>query len=183
MMSDPRPVVNDAHRFAPAAPDESLVYGACAPGWHTAVDRDTAVSQWLAVMHEHGIERVCCLLTGRRLDDESGIVDQYRSSFGDEAVTHVPVPDRRLVDAQTLRRDIIPFLDSAVADRAPVVVHCLDGLGRTGVVLAAWLVHDRGVTPHEAIETVQDTGRQPIAPTDRSTATRRDVLSLLDRLD
>jgi hypothetical protein len=40
-------------------------------------------------------------------------------------------------------------------------VHCSGGVGRTGHILAAWLVAGRGFTHQEAIATVQKTGRNP----------------------
>ena len=39
------------------------------------------------------------------------------------------------------------------------VIHCWGGNGRTGHVLAAWLVAARGLSPIEAIEAVEATGR------------------------
>lgn len=175
-------MADDAHRFAPAAPDEEVVYGACCPGWHSAASHETAVDQWLAFLREAGIERVCCLLTGRQLDARDLNVGRYRDAFGAEKVRHAPVPDRRLVGVETLRADVLPFLDSAADTDEPVVVHCLTGIGRTGHALAAWLVHGRGYDPRGAVETVREMGRDPLEPVDRGNATRRDLLDSLDRL-
>lgn len=41
------------------------------------------------------------------------------------------------------------------------MVHCYGGIGRTGHVLAAWLVAQRGFSNKTAIETVRETGRNP----------------------
>ena len=181
-MSDLRPLVNDAHRFAPAAPDDSLVYGACCPGWHSAAAHETAIDQWLSFMDDQGIERVCCLLPGRQLDSHGANVSRYRDAFGDDAVEHVPIPDLHLADGETLREDILPFLDDAVAAEEPVVVHSLAGIGRTGQVLAAWLVHGRGYHPPEAIDTVRQMGRDPMEPIEEGTATRLELLDVLESL-
>jgi len=169
----------DAHRFAPAAPDEDVVYGACCPGWHSAASHEEAIDQWLDHMQDAGIERVCCLLTGRQLDAHDANIGRYREAFGAEKVCHAPVPDHRLADVGTLRGDILPFLDEAVAAEEPVVVHCLAGIGRTGHVLAAWLVYGRGYTLHDAIETVREVGRDPLAPVEHGNATRQDLLDSL----
>jgi protein-tyrosine phosphatase len=172
----------DAHRFAPAAPGEEFVFGACAPGWHAGGDHATALRAWLDTLDRAGIERVVCLVPGRRLDADDHNVGRYRETFGAEHVLHAPVPDHRLVDAALLEADVLPFLDRAVEERSPVVVHCLTGLGRTGQVLAAWLVHGRDYPPHEAVRTVREMGREPREPVTRGNATDGDLLALLDGL-
>lgn len=178
-MSDTDPMLGDAHRFAPAAPEEEVVYGACSPGWHSAGPRERAIEQWISFMQDVGIERVCCLLTGEQLDASDTTVGRYRDAFGSENVRHTPVPDHRLADIDTLRDDILPFLDAAVEADEPVVVHGLAGIGRTGHVLAAWLVYGRDYTPERAIETVQTVGRDPFEPVEREGATRQDLLDQL----
>ncbi len=160
-MGDSPTVVNDAHRFAPAAPEESHVYGSCAPGWHSAADHSTAVDEWIRSMRDRGIERVCCLLSGTDLDDREGNVQRYRRAFGEDNVLHAPVADHHLVEPATLEDEILPFLAESVDSDSPVVVHCLAGIGRTGQVLAAWLVAHRDYEPREAVDAVRETGRDP----------------------
>lgn len=175
-------MVADAHRFAPAAPDEDVVYGACCPGWHSAGSHEQAIDQWIAFMRDADIERVCCLLTGRQLTAHGANICRYQDTFGSANVQHAPIPDHHLADAETLQRDILPFLADADAADEPVVVHCLAGIGRTGHVLAAWLVYGRGYDPFHAIETVHDVGRDPFEPVAHGNATRQDVLDLLGDL-
>lgn len=178
-MSNSGPMVADAHRFAPAAPDETVVYGACCPGWHSVGTHEAALDQWISFMQDSGIERVCCLLTGRQLDAHDANIGRYETAFGSENVRHAPVPDHRLADFDTLEDDVLPFLDAADAAGEPVVVHCLAGIGRTGHVLAAWLVAGRGYDAHRAIETVREMGRDPFEPVEHGNATRQDLLDLL----
>lgn len=176
-----------AHRFAPAAPDEDAVYGACSPGWHTAASHDAALGDWVGFMRRQDVTRVCCLLPGAESDDagrpgaESNgaghTFERYRRAF--DAVLHAPVPDGRLVDRALLADDVLPFLDDAVDDGERVVVHSLAGLGRTGQVLAAWLAHDRGYGPERAIETVESTGRHPRDPVDAGNATAGELADLI----
>jgi hypothetical protein len=169
-----------AHRLAPAAPDEEHVYGACCPGWHTAADQATALDDWIDRMREAGIERVCSLVARVDSDDCDGCLDRYREAFGADSVLHAPLPDRELADPADLRGEILPFLDAAADEDEPVVVHGLSGLGRTGQVLAAWLVHDRGDDPRTAVETVEGMGRLPGAPVDAGNATEADLYAMLD---
>jgi len=167
-----------AHRFAPAAPDEEAVFGACCPGWHSAGSPDAALADWVAFMRRHDVARVCCLLPG---GDDSAGVERYRRAF--EVVLHAPVPDCRLVDRALLADEVLPFLDDAVAADERVVVHSLAGIGRVGQVLAAWLVHDRGYGPERAIETVEGTGRHPREPVEVGDATGEDLTDLLAAFD
>ncbi|MDJ0695566.1 dual specificity protein phosphatase family protein [Mastigocoleus sp. MO_188.B34] len=67
----------------------------------------------------------------------------------------------QLVDRQILTQQTLPFLATADHRGEKVVVHCSGGVGRTGHVLAAWLVAQRGFCNKTAIATVKQTGRDP----------------------
>lgn len=173
----------DAHRFAPAAPEEEYVYGACCPGWHTTATHGDAIDEWVEFVTERGIERVCCLLSGDQLERTEADRGRYARAFGAENVAHVPVPDHHLADEATLREEILPFLAESAASESPVVVHCLAGIGRTGHVLAAWLVHGRDYDPVDAIETVREMGRSPAEAVDAGNARRGELHELLSRFE
>jgi hypothetical protein len=166
-----------AHRFAPAAPDGDLVYGACCPGWHSAASHGDALDDWVAFMRRHDVARICCLLPGGESEDSRSFLERYRREF--DAVLHAPLLDYQLADRTLLADKILPFLDDAVAADDRVVVHCLAGIGRTGQVLAAWLVDDRGYAPERAIETVESTGRYPREPVEAGNATTEELENLL----
>ncbi len=169
----------NAHRFAPAAPDETFVFGACTPGWHSAASHDDAIDDWVEFMRAEGIERVCCLLTGCQLDDCGAILDHYADAFGEANVLHAPVRDHHLVPESVLVEEILPFLSESREREQPVVVHCLAGIGRTGQALAAWLVYNRDYGPERAIETVQEQGRDPTDAVNAGNGTREELLALL----
>jgi len=174
-------VINHAHRFAPAAPDERHVFGACAPGWHSAASQAAGLEDWITFMQERDVRRVCCLLAGTdRAAD--GNVARYRSAFGHDHVRHTPIADGHLPDAVALQEEILPFLAQCRDRDRRVVVHGLAGIGRTGFVLAAWLVNGRGYRPRDAIDAVRASGRDPREAVQRGNATLAELHELLKRV-
>ncbi|MFB6074053.1 MAG: dual specificity protein phosphatase family protein [Haloarculaceae archaeon] len=173
----------DAYRFAPATPDEAYVYGASSPGWHSTADHGAAIDEWIEFMQERDVARVCCLLTGEQLDRTDANAARYREAFGPDSVLHAPIPDHHLANRETLRDEIFPFLEASVAAEERVVVHCLAGIGRTGHVLAAWLVHAREYSPVDAVETVQEMGRSPTESVNAGNARRGELFELLSSFE
>mgnify|MGYP001826276695 CR=1 FL=1 len=148
--------------FSPASKNEEFVYGAQRPGYFLKSSiPDTEVEQWVAFMRQQGIARVCCLLEDQLYFYQSDLLAAYRDSFGEEAVCGAPIRDFALAGEELLTDTILPFLDDSVCREEKVVVHCSAGSGRTGHVLAAWLVYGRQMTNDEAIAAVFTQGRNP----------------------
>lgn len=166
-------LLQDAHRFGPAAPDEDHVYGSCAPGWHAAADHETCVREWVGDMQRAGIERVCSLIAASYDEAADDHLERYADAFGTDRVLQASVPTHRIVDVELLETEILPFLADAKAADEPVVVHGLSGLSRTGQVLAAWLTHDRRCRPETAVSTVYSVGRDPVGSLDDDAAEQR----------
>ena len=66
---------------------------------------------------------------------------------------HLPVVDMT-APATGQIREFVDFVRQAHNDGLAVGVHCMAGLGRTGTMIACWLVSE-GMTPDEAIEHVR----------------------------
>lgn len=144
------------YKFAAASKQEPIVFGAARPGY-----RDREVGNWLKYMQSQAIERVCCLLPQKQLAPYSDLLGTYTREFGSQNVCWTPIEDFTLADPETLTGKILPFLLEADRQGEKVVVHCSGGVGRTGHVLAAWLVRGRGFSTPAAIQAVRQTGRNP----------------------
>ena len=64
-----------------------------------------------------------------------------------------PVPDFTPPEPDQIQR-MIEFIDEQTEANRPVVVSCYAGIGRTGTVLACYLIH-RGQEPTDAIKKVR----------------------------
>lgn len=144
------------YKFAAASAHEPIVFGAARPGYTTE-----RVDRWIEFMQHQGIECVCCLLSETQLTRYSNLLDAYRKAFGIDRVFWAPIEDFYLVSLEILGSQILPFLTIADRQNERVVVHCSGGIGRTGHILAAWLVARRGHSTKSAISAVRQTGRNP----------------------
>lgn len=144
------------YKFAPASENETIVFGSARPGYSKK-----QVNEWIEFMHNQGIQRVCCLLPESQLSGYSNLLEVYRQTFGFDRVCWAPIEDFHLADPEMLIQQILPFLAAANQNHQKVVVHCSGGIGRTGHILAAWLVAGRGLSGKTAIAAVKKTGRNP----------------------
>ncbi|AIG97417.1 putative protein-tyrosine phosphatase [Archaeoglobus fulgidus DSM 8774] len=166
--------------FCGAFEQETTVFGAQRPGYPLEDVDENTVREWVDFMKENGIKRVVCLLPQEQLDYYTEpLLYIYEEEFGGENVLWAPVNDYNLCDKKTLAR-ILYFLKEADDKGEKVVVHCSGGSGRTGHVLAAWLVFGRGFSAEEAILAVERSGRNPYEAIEYGNAEEEDLVSLLD---
>ena len=145
------------YKFAPAERHESIVFGAARPKYN-----QKSVEQWIEFMQSQEIQRVCCLLPREQLTRYPiDLLETYQQKLGSKSVLWCPIEDFQLPQSSMLIKQIIPFLIYSDCHQQKVVVHCSGGVGRTGVVLACWLVAGRGFSNREALSTVLQNRRNP----------------------
>ena len=149
-------MLNAMYRFAAASENETIIYGCARPAYD-----DEKVNKWIKFIQSQNIKRICCLLTKNKLNNYSNLLESYEKEFGLKQICWAPIEDFSLIDSQLLTCQILPFLTEANNQSEKVVVHCSAGIVRTGQVLAAWLVYERGFTNQEAISTVMRMKRNP----------------------
>lgn len=114
--------------------------GCSRPGAH-----GSSIADDLAVLRDHGIHSVLTLT-------ETPIL-AHDLEAADLDTLHVPIDD---FHAPTTRQMLqaLAFIDASLAENMPVAVHCLAGQGRTGTILAAWLLRS-GLTADDAIAEIR----------------------------
>ena len=150
--------VDTPFNLATASPFDSIVYGAERPVYRRNADiRREDIQPWIRFMSAHGIRRVLCLLDESQLAYySSALLEVYSESF--DEVTWAPIEDYCLPSPKVLD-SALQALSRAESSGQPIVVHCSAGMGRTGLVLAAWLVGRHGLEADEAISLVESHGR------------------------
>jgi protein-tyrosine phosphatase len=100
-----------------------------------------------------GVNAVLSLLTSEeerdlQLRDEAGEIRRQGLEFNS-----FPIPDRRVPVSQGKLGDALDTLNRQLSAGRNVLVHCRQGVGRSGLVAACLLIKN-GMTPGAAIEAV-----------------------------
>lgn len=67
---------------------------------------------------------------------------------------HIPVPDMTAPTLSQIHK-FVAYVQQSIQENKPVAAHCLGGLGRTGTMLACYLV-SQGYSSSDAIRQVRD---------------------------
>jgi protein-tyrosine phosphatase len=158
--------------FARASARDAIVHGAARP----AVEE---VGEWIEHMVEHHILHVLCLLSPEELAAYDDLLGRYRHRFS--TVMHVPLVDLEVPAQQDVER-ALDVLTRAERRDEPILVHCAAGIGRTGIVTAAWLRVRYGLGVTAAIAEIRSSAEDARAFRDPLETNELEVLALLGML-
>lgn len=107
----------------------------------------------IASWRRAGIDTVLSLLTSDEeqsldLNSEAGAVKARGMDF-----MSLPIPDRQVPGSETEVAAVLERLNANLSSGRNVVVHCRQGVGRSGLVAACLLV-TKGLDPRTAVESV-----------------------------
>jgi protein-tyrosine phosphatase len=118
----------------------------------------------IANWRRSGIDAVLSLLIRQeerdlQLTDES----QETRSQGLEFLSF-PIPDRDVPTSETKLAQLLQSLDQKLSSGKKILVHCRQGIGRSGLVAACLLVK-RGMSPGAAVEKISHARGVPVPET------------------
>lgn len=119
--------------------------GSGRPGSRYRADVAKALETDLSYLEDQGIGAVLTLT-------ETPLADEVLGRFPFTS-KHIPITDMTAPSPEQLRA-ALGFIDEQRAAGRAVVVHCLVGQGRTGTILAAYLIR-AGVVPEDALDQVR----------------------------
>ncbi|NOZ76287.1 MAG: hypothetical protein GXO65_01115 [Euryarchaeota archaeon] len=103
-------------------------------------------------LYAHGFRAIVSLETDM-VDPEA-----IRASGMEHKVIYIP---DHTAPTQEQIREFIAYAEEKMGEGKPVLVHCLGGVGRTGTMLAAWLIR-KGMDAEEAIRTIREIRPHPL---------------------
>jgi protein-tyrosine phosphatase/nicotinamidase-related amidase len=116
-------------------------------------DYSRSVDEDLKQLKEYGVDTIVPLITADEFGHfgVSDLLEKYEE-YGFN-IHSLPIMDQ-LVSSEEEMVDMVHYLDKAVLKDEKVLLHCVGGLGRSGLVAASYLKY-KGLNPDEAIKAVR----------------------------
>ena len=107
----------------------------------------------LESLAEQGVEAVVCLIPLAELESYGvgNLLREYRARGW--PIYHLPIIDQRVTTVDEMQA-AVEWADGLLAEGRSVMVHCVAGLGRSGM-FAACLLAGRGLSAEQAVAAVR----------------------------
>jgi protein-tyrosine phosphatase len=122
---------------------------------------DDEIKGW----HREGVDEVLSLLT-RDEEQDLDLTNEAKVA-SNEGIKFLsfPFPDRQVPGSRAALTSILEKVDADLSTGKNVLIHCRQGIGRTGLVAACLLV-SKGWDPASAIERISFLRGMPVPETD-----------------
>jgi protein-tyrosine phosphatase len=111
-----------------------------------------------------GIDTLLSLLTPEEEQDLDLKCEAQEAKARGMKFLSLPIPDRQVPNSESEVSAVLDRLDADLSAGKNVVVHCRQGIGRTGLVAACLLI-TKGLTPAVAIKSVSVARGNPVPET------------------
>jgi protein-tyrosine phosphatase len=118
----------------------------------------------MAGWRRHGIDTVLSLLTPEEEQDLDLADESGAAKAGGLEFLSLPISDRQIPGSVDKAAAILDKVDGALSAGNNVVVHCRQGIGRTGLIAAGLLVA-QGATPDAAVHHLSAARGLPVPET------------------
>ncbi len=118
----------------------------------------------MAAWRQAGIDTVLSLLTHEEEQDLDLSREAEEAKARGIKFASLPIPDRQAPNSESEVSAALDRLDDDLSAGKNVVIHCRQGIGRTGLVAACLLI-SKGQTPEVAVKTLSAARGTPIPET------------------
>jgi len=118
----------------------------------------------MAAWRRAGIDTVLSLLTPEEEQDLDLKCEAREAKARGLKFVSLPIPDRQVPSSESEVSVALDRLDADLSEGKNVVVHCRQGVGRTGLIAACLLVA-KGQTPEAAVKTLAAARGTPVPET------------------
>ncbi|MCE9500551.1 MAG: isochorismatase family protein [Leptospira sp.] len=119
-------------------------------------DRNRNMTEDINTIRENNISEVICLLTENEFTQYG--VENLREDYKINGINanYFPIKDQG-VPTKELMQKIVATIAKVTAEKRNILIHCVGGLGRSGMAAACFLISKMALRPPDAIAMVRET--------------------------